>query len=214
VHIYKKYGFDYMMTVVDGVFSLVLFDQRIQYPESKIYVLGDNFGINPLYVISPIKESSNINNNNNRIYKYLSDPIENHDTTFSLRGFSTNYEMLSVWCNELNNTKTPKYMIHKLHTDNYIKFTVSNKVSCAWEVNFTPIKEFKQCKIDYTDSIKDVEKNVRKYLKSAIEKRLDVCGKCDIVCVVEPTSFESVLIACTICHDIRIRNPCFSIVST
>jgi asparagine synthetase B (glutamine-hydrolysing) len=52
VSIYKKHGFEYMLNVVDGVFSLILLDQRTIYQESSIYVTRDMCGITPLYTMT------------------------------------------------------------------------------------------------------------------------------------------------------------------
>ena len=49
IHLYKKYGIDYMLQVLDGVFSFILFDYYFENEISKIYIVRDICGIIPLY---------------------------------------------------------------------------------------------------------------------------------------------------------------------
>lgn len=49
VEMYKKYGIDYMLQVLDGVFSFILFDFHFENDISKIYVVTDICGIVPIY---------------------------------------------------------------------------------------------------------------------------------------------------------------------
>jgi asparagine synthetase B (glutamine-hydrolysing) len=49
MHLYKKYGIDYILQVLDGVFSFILFDYYFENEISKIYVVSDICGIIPLY---------------------------------------------------------------------------------------------------------------------------------------------------------------------
>ena len=45
IHLYKLYGIEYLLELLDGVFSFVLYDTKIQ----KIYVARDPYGVRPLY---------------------------------------------------------------------------------------------------------------------------------------------------------------------
>lgn len=49
IHLYKKYGIDYTLQVLDGVFSFILFDYYFENDVFKIYVVSDICGIIPLY---------------------------------------------------------------------------------------------------------------------------------------------------------------------
>jgi asparagine synthase (glutamine-hydrolysing) len=54
IHLYKKYGIEQMLTMLDGVFSFVLFDNRIQLNtpiSNKVYVARDPLGVRPLYYL-------------------------------------------------------------------------------------------------------------------------------------------------------------------
>jgi asparagine synthase (glutamine-hydrolysing) len=45
IHLYKLYGIDYLLELLDGVFAFVLYDANIQ----KIYAARDPYGVRPLY---------------------------------------------------------------------------------------------------------------------------------------------------------------------
>jgi asparagine synthase (glutamine-hydrolysing) len=47
--LYRQYGIDYTLQVLDGVFAFVLIDYRLTNDESKIYVARDPYGVRPLY---------------------------------------------------------------------------------------------------------------------------------------------------------------------
>lgn len=52
IHVYKRYGLDYLLQVVDGTFTFFLFDYRISNKTSKLYVVRDLFGVYPLYMLN------------------------------------------------------------------------------------------------------------------------------------------------------------------
>lgn len=47
--LYKTYGIDYMLQLLDGQFTMVLVDQRVNQNESRIYVVSESMGALPLY---------------------------------------------------------------------------------------------------------------------------------------------------------------------
>lgn len=47
--IYKKYGIEYLLKLLQGTFAFVLLDQSIDKEDSVLYVVTDVFGIIPLY---------------------------------------------------------------------------------------------------------------------------------------------------------------------
>lgn len=50
IELYKKYGFDYMIQLLDGKFAMILFDYNYIDEISKVYVARDSFGLIPLYM--------------------------------------------------------------------------------------------------------------------------------------------------------------------
>ena len=50
IHLYKKFGIEYTLQLLDGVFAFILFDNR--NTEKKLYVARDPYGVRPLYMIN------------------------------------------------------------------------------------------------------------------------------------------------------------------
>ena len=201
VHIYKNYGFNYMMNVVDGVFSLILLDQRVNVPESKLYIMRDEVGLMPLFMMIPINDDSDERKNNNNIYRFLPEKPLHTNRSNVVRGFSACHESIMNLCSGLNSDCVkPKYTVKDLPLGCYYKYTVSNKASCLWEVIVPPIKAntLSNCKVTSVNKKKQVDENVRNYLCDAIEKRVNSLNNTNILCVVDVNNFESLLIVCII----------------
>ena len=49
IDIYIKCGIHYLLKVLDGSFAFVLLDQRVEYDESRLYVISDSMGLRPIY---------------------------------------------------------------------------------------------------------------------------------------------------------------------
>jgi len=65
IHLYKRYGMEHTLQMLDGVFAFVLCDNSFTQP-SKLYIARDPYGVRPLYVL----KSTNIDN---RIYAFASE---------------------------------------------------------------------------------------------------------------------------------------------
>jgi len=58
IHLYKKYGIEYTLQMLDGVFAFSLYDSNI----NKCFVARDPFGVRPLYI--GVTSTYDINNDN------------------------------------------------------------------------------------------------------------------------------------------------------
>lgn len=83
-HLYLKYGFEYTLSLLDGVFALCLLDYSIT-GNSKMYVARDPFGIRPMYMLSSSSKKNKI------------------------IGFASELKQLSDICLQLNNNLNEKY---------------------------------------------------------------------------------------------------------
>ena len=61
IHLYAKYGIDYVLKVIDGVFAFILIDCRLTQKCSRMYVARDQFGVRPLYILKPLPHEKNEN---------------------------------------------------------------------------------------------------------------------------------------------------------
>ena len=48
--IYKTYGIEYLLQVMQGEFVMVIVDQRVDLDEAKIYTVSESMGVIPLYI--------------------------------------------------------------------------------------------------------------------------------------------------------------------
>lgn len=76
LHLYKLYGIEYTLTILDGVFSFILYDKNI----SKFFIARDPYGVRPLYFLqehnligfaSELKMLYNIPINKKNIFNFL-----------------------------------------------------------------------------------------------------------------------------------------------
>ena len=59
IHMYKEYGMEQTLQMLDGVFAFVLVDHRFTNESNKIYVARDPYGVRPLFIMSEITGSTN-----------------------------------------------------------------------------------------------------------------------------------------------------------
>jgi asparagine synthase (glutamine-hydrolysing) len=107
IHLYKRYGIEYTLKVLDGVFAFSLLDQNIHLDESLLYVARDPYGVRPLYQLY-----SNVANEN-------------------IIGFASELKMLSKIYNstQLKN----KYDILQFEPGTYSTYKLQHKVSANWK---------------------------------------------------------------------------------
>lgn len=127
IHLYLKYGIEQTLTMLDGVFAFLLFDNRQPYDSSvkRVYIARDPFGIRPLYKLyTNTKNKSNINN-------YFG--FEIYRNCINLYGFASELKCLEYFYNQNN-----KYLIQQFEPGTYSSFELSKNDS-----NWKPIIENK-----------------------------------------------------------------------
>ena len=110
IELYKKYGFEDMLELLEGDFSFILLDYNIYGEESSLYVARDPFGIYPLdYYENP-----------NNLQKKVQFEIETKNYGFSSSGYLDSFQY------------------NPFIAGHYQKFSHSHKVSATWKHNFRP----------------------------------------------------------------------------
>ena len=73
IHLYKKYGIEYTLNVLDGVFAFVLIDCSFDYSEPKIIIARDPYGVRPLYMMAKtgVKKVCNKDRNSSFIHQNI-----------------------------------------------------------------------------------------------------------------------------------------------
>jgi asparagine synthase (glutamine-hydrolysing) len=124
IHLYLKYGIEHTLTLLDGVYSFILYDNRISSDLSnKIYVARDPLGVRPLYYLS--NDTNPMNNRHwNNIY-----------------GFASELKCLEYFCNVYSEMNI-NYSIKQFPPGTYSIFNLSSKVSSHWEAEKENISYF------------------------------------------------------------------------
>ena len=186
IHLYLKYGMQHTLQLLDGVFSFVLIDSRMNSEHNEIYVARDPYGIRPLFYLTA---------NKTKLYKEeLTVPEKN-----IFHVFASEMKSLTDLCAEFNNTRPSKYInkynIRQFTPGTYSMFHLSFKVNSVWELkrknvryhNFSFYNTFPE------QNYKTIFENLRKYLTQAVHKRCSTSDR-PIACLLSG-GLDSSLIA-------------------
>jgi len=173
IHLFKKYGIEQTLNMLDGEFSFILLDNRINDSlDNKIYVARDPYGVRPLYYI---KQDLSIN-------------LSSINTVGSMSAF-VNKQILCGFASELKclvdiyNTNPIYIKINQFTPGTFSEFHLSSMVQSYWEPNFecrpyfVPNFSYIQLYSHVTDNvtygtiIKDIANNITTYLNNAVIKR-------------------------------------------
>jgi len=111
IHLYIKYGIEQTLVMLDGVFSFVLFDNRITSDSNnKIYFARDPFGVRPLYYLK---------NNHNNMYAFASE-------LKCLEKFYNDYFDCDTIHNEIS--------IQQFTPGTFSTFNLSNNAQSVWQL--------------------------------------------------------------------------------
>lgn len=170
IHLYKLFGIEQTLKMIDGVFSFLLLDNNIESDCLKLYVARDCYGIKPLYILNPIKK--NIKTNNDSINEYII-------------GFSTNKKMLFEMYKEINlnniynkkdNNQNLFYELKQFLPGTYSSYILSSKILSSW-INKKENVKFHMLPFNPSMFIvspqynnENIVKNIHIYLIRSIEK--------------------------------------------
>ena len=172
IHLYLKYGIEQTLIMLDGEYSFLLFDNRINNERlNNIYIARDPFGVRPLYQLYNINKTQNLNN---------------------LYGFASELKCLEYFYNQNPNI----YRVQQFEPGTYSVFQFGDKVNSIWK----PLIKNKLYFIptfSYTKLSLNIEQylflNVSKYLNEAVIKRCEATER-PIACLLSG-GLDSSLIA-------------------
>ena len=148
IHLFLMYGIEQTLTMLDGVFAFVLFDNRTsEDTNNKVYVARDPFGVRPLYYLK-------------------------NATAKSMYGFASELKCLEFFYN-----KNSDYSIEQFQPGTYSVYNLSSKVLSVWRpikeniVYFVPSFSYSEKNFECKSMLDDIYKNINYYLSSAVEKR-------------------------------------------
>jgi asparagine synthase (glutamine-hydrolysing) len=106
IHLYIKYGIEQTLTMLDGVFAFILYDNRVSTDiNNKVFIARDPLGVRPLYYLKNSKEYCN------------------------LYGFASELKCLE----KFYNLNTDHYSIEQFTPGTYSIFNLSSRVSSIWK---------------------------------------------------------------------------------
>jgi asparagine synthase (glutamine-hydrolysing) len=185
IHLYKKYGIDHTLKMLDGVFSFVLIDYRLSNKTSKMYIARDPYGIRPLYYLRP-------------------------DNGTEIFGFASELKMVNEIKNKLNESKRYRqnniiYNIEQFTPGTYSVFDFNYKVNSLWQISKDryPYHSTGFHTNIYNPSQRFITDNIQYYLKSAVEKRCSTTDR-PIACLLSG-GLDSSLIAALV-NDYHIKH--------
>ena len=151
IHLYKKYGIEHTLQLLDGVFSFILLDQRIYKNEARVYIARDPYGVRPLYIMHNVDES----------------PEKEHCI-----GFASELKVLS----EFVNTSLKSYKIEHFTPGTYSTYILPMTVSAFWKLENKNVRYHTtsfcyQTNKSISNEVNKIIANVQKYLINAVEKR-------------------------------------------
>jgi asparagine synthase (glutamine-hydrolysing) len=166
IHLYIKYGIEQTLTMLDGVFSFVLYDNRItDNLNNQIYIARDPYGVRPLYYLKQIGTENELN---------------------QLYGFASELKCLEKIYNiENQNNKQNKFTVNQFKPGTYSVFNLSNKISSCWEPvsenipYFLPSFSYSNVRLDNemitksntTNSYDDFANAISHALQNSVNKR-------------------------------------------
>jgi len=115
IHLYKKFGIEYTLSLLDGYYSFIIYDASDINNEPIIYVARDPHGVRPLYILKHDKH----------LHHEYNQAIDN-SSTFPIIGFASELKMLSGILNYKNKNLVYENGEHAHHSKNkYNKFQIS-----------------------------------------------------------------------------------------
>jgi asparagine synthase (glutamine-hydrolysing) len=210
IHLYKKYGIEQTLQMLDGVFAFVLIDYRIKLDSSKMYVARDPYGVRPLYFL---KQHDN-NTTDDPFLPVQSETIYDFNINSNLFGFASELKMLYEIKNKMNEyvkskraikKSMPFYNIQQFSPGTYCVFELKFKVNSSWDLvkNQFPYHSIGFYNNNNLLSYNYVLKNIQYYLKNAVEKRCSTTER-PIACLLSG-GLDSSLIA-SLVNDFHVKH--------
>ena len=175
IHLYLRYGIEQTLTMIDGVYSFILFDFRIKDDYTNhVFIARDPLGVRPLYKL--------------------------HNITDNLYGFASELKCLEYFYN-LNQQYCN---IEHFEPGTYSVFKICFKVNEKWnpviqnKLYFIPTFPHTRLAIDVFDIRESIFYNVSRYLNTAVTKRCNTTER-PVACLLSG-GLDSSLIAALVAN--------------
>ena len=166
IHMYLKYGIEYTLRMLDGVFSFVLIDTQFN-GLSKMWVARDPYGVRPLYQMKPI---SRLKSSNNHLYGFASEIKGLYDIYNYVKDINCNKRTMDP----THASKYPDYSIEQFPPGTFSYYELPYEIQKPWKfISSYQYHSHGFHSIMYTDYVNTntIFSNIRKYLTNAVHKR-------------------------------------------
>jgi len=170
IHLYKKYGIDQTLQMLDGVFAFILCDFDVKKDSANLYVARDPYGVRPLYMLSELKTP-----NTEYHPMYSTNIYINRTNRKYIYGFASELKVLSEFYKSSDNF----YEINHFKPGTYSHYAMYFKVNPMWELERENVR-YHNTSFPSTMHISSKEnyayetifENIQKYLREAVKKRV------------------------------------------
>ena len=195
IHLYKRYGIEETLKLIDGVFAFVLYDFSSIEREPIVYVARDPFGVRPLYMIRDCNIDLGITES----------VLKNYDRSTSglqrIYGFASELKSL-IPINTIHLNNNLEYL--QFLPGTYSKFTKSYMVNSLWKKEIENRKYFTLPINNLLNENKTVYyENIAKYLDEAVKKRVVGTSDREIGCLLSGGLDSSLITALVVKHSLR-----------
>lgn len=157
VHLYKRYGIDQTLQMLDGVFSFILCHNNLEKLESNIFVARDPYGVRPLYIMQP--------NDLTVLTRHST-----KKTTEKILAFASELKVLTKF-------KTDNYTISQFPPGTYSSYFLPSTINASWIPQLTNCSYhstgfYSSMFYNSNHTFLDIVKGIQTHLLSAVEKRV------------------------------------------
>jgi len=161
IHLYKKYGIEQTLQMLDGVFSFILCHNNWKKLESKIVVARDPYGVRPLYIMQP---------------NYI---LQTNETNFQNLS-NKKYENTIAFASELKvltKFKTDSYNISHFQPGTYSLYSLPSTTNAFWlaktiNQSYHSLGFNSPMFYNNTYGLSDIMHGIQSYLTNAVKKRV------------------------------------------
>ena len=187
IHLYEKFGIEYTLKILDGVFAFVLLDDNCNLTTSKLFVARDPYGVRPLYFLK------------NKLFG-------TQNSNENILGFASELKVLSgLFTNTIKIENA--YDIDQFQPGTYSEYCFTHKVLSYWKplkenikyhsTGFTELISFNSTQ-NHTNVLDEILQNIQTYFRLAVQKRC--CNTERPIACLLSGGLDSSLVAALVCE--------------
>ena len=170
IHLFKEFGMESTLQMLDGVFAFVLVDQRLKNETSKIYIARDPYGVRPLYSMTEMTGSTN------NTIAFASELKSLKPLQETLNEHYTDARDDALFANPKANVKKiyKQFQIQQFKPGTYAVYKLPFNLSPFWKIS----KQVKYNAFSFNTNIfankydtTNILENIQIYFKEAVYKR-------------------------------------------